>query len=149
MPLIDGTIDHRDGAAVGVFVGVSRSRDAALLRVGHRVPERVPVRLQIDTGSALTGFLRFVFEKLEIGPFRTVQVGTPSTTPDRPHTANQYDVVLYLVSGTELTPIDNVHAIDPQDFHPTEGVQGIIGRDVLDRCVFTFAGPDRQFHLAW
>jgi hypothetical protein len=149
MPLITGTIDNRDGAAVGAFIGVSRSRESALRRVGHPVPELVRVRLQLDTGSALTGFLPFVFQKLGIGPFRTVAVGTPSTTPDCPHIANQYDVVLHLVSGTDLTRIDHVHAIDPQDFHPTEGVQGIIGRDVLCRCHFTFYGPDRQFRLAW
>ena len=149
MPLVTGQIDEH-GAAIGVFIGVSKSREDVLRRVGHPIPEKATVRLQIDTGSSITGILADVFRSLEIEPFSTVPLRTPSTTPGDPHMASLFDVSLYLVSGTNLKRIPSIQVIGAEDFdRDDDGVQGIIGRDVLRLCEFYWHGPGSQFELGY
>jgi hypothetical protein len=61
-----------------------------------------------------------------------------------------FDVLLSLVSGIDQSPL-GVHAIASDDFdRERDGdVHGIIGRDVLDQCNFTYLGPDKRFSLAY
>ncbi len=148
MSLITGPITG-ERAVVGVFVGVSPVRESLLRKHGLRVPPPVGVRLQIDTGSHLTVLLPNIFQALEIQYFDRIEVRTPSTSPGQPHLADQYDVTLHLVSGTDLTPISGVHAIAAADFDDAEGIQGVRGRDVLDRCNFYWHGPEKSFDFAF
>jgi hypothetical protein len=148
MPLISGTID-RDGATVVVLVGVSRNREKRLRAVGLPVPARKPVRVQVDTGSFATAFLSTVFRELEVERFGVIPVRTPSTRPGQPHLADQFDVSLVLVSGMESVILPSVHALAAEDFDGEGSVQGIMGRDVLARCVFTYSGLDSTFGLAF
>src|SRR5437773_757541 len=121
MSIITGTIHQHDGAAVDVLVGVCPARRTRLLGVGFPVPAEVALRLQLDTGSAVTGFLPGVFAALEIPPFRTILLRTPSTRPGEPHEAPQYQVNVVLISGTDRTVIPNVLAIASEDFDAEEG----------------------------
>ena len=148
MPIITGEI-VRDGAIIDVLIGVSGNRQSRLLSVGFRVPATIPVRAVIDTGSHLTGLMPSVFRALEIQPFRYLPIRTPSTKPDSPHWCDQYDVSLTLVSGEVLKYLPSVHAIASEDFDEEEGVQALIGRDVLDLCVFSYYGPHQKFSLAF
>ena len=148
MPLITGTIDD-DGATITVLVGVSRNREKRLLSVGHPVPAKQPLRVQVDTGSFITAMPSTIFRGLEVERFAVIPVRTPSTKPGQPHMADQFDVSLTLVTGMTQVLIPSVHAIASEDFDGEGRVQGIIGRDVLARCVFNYSGPDRMFGLAF
>jgi hypothetical protein len=134
---------------VDVLIGVSPNREAACRRVGFPVPPRVALRAVIDTGSYVTGLTPAAFRALGIQPFRYVPVRTPSTRPGSPHLCDQYDVSLALLAGGSVYSFGSDHAIASDDFTPQEDVQGILGRDVLDRCVFTYYGPHRYFTLAF
>jgi len=149
MPLMTGDITEH-GAVISVLVGVSRNRRAVLEKHGMPVPKAVAVRAQLDTGSFITGFTTAVFQQLGIGHIQVIRIRTPSTTPDQPCDCFVFDVVLALVSGMDQTPL-SVHAIASDDFdRERDGdVNGIIGRDVLDRCNFTYLGPDKRFSLAY
>jgi hypothetical protein len=144
MPLISGPVDW-NGALVVVLVGVSKNRRAKLQQLSMPVPSPIPLRLQVDTGSHLTGFPAAVFNTLEVGSFGKIRVGTPSTKPGESHYACQFDVSLTLVSGIDQRLFPSVHAIASDDF--TEEVQGILGRDVLDQCVFEYHGTHHSFRL--
>ncbi len=146
MPLITGTIDEQ-GAAACVLVGVSENRRKRLLGVGHPLPEEIPLRLQIDTGSFATGFPVRYFHALGISPFRSIRVRSSSTRPGEPHLAEQFDISLTLISGTTRVTIPSVHAIACEDFDAD--IQGLLGRDVLDHCIFSYYGPNSQFSLAF
>lgn len=148
MGLVTGDITHQ-GAVVGVLVGVSRNWETALRRVGHAVPHPVPVRALIDTGSNVTGLMRSILASLEIKPFSTIRISTPSTPPDCPHPCDLYDSSLSLVEGIKPATIPSVHVIAPEDFHHEEGVQALIGRDVLNLCNFQYLGPEKKFMLAF
>ncbi|HKI36114.1 MAG TPA: hypothetical protein VKA46_29930 [Gemmataceae bacterium] len=149
MPLISGPITEH-GAVIDVFVGVSRNRQAALERSGLAVPARVGLRVQLDSGSYITGLTISLFRQLGISPIGTEKVSTPSTGPGRRHEASLYDVILWMVSGRNLTPL-SVRAIACEDFdRDRDGdVHGIVGRDILDRCNFWWLGLDRRFELGY
>jgi hypothetical protein len=103
----------------------------------------------IDTGSGVTGLMRGALQPLGIEPFDRILICTPSTEPDSPHACDQYDVSLSLVSGGSLLTFPSIHVIAPEDFSREEGIQALIGRDVLDRCVFEYFGPHKQFRLSF
>jgi hypothetical protein len=150
MPLITGDIST-DGATIVVLVGVSRNRQLRLQSVNLPIPTSIPVTAQIDSGSFATGFLPEVFQQLGIQPFRILSVRTPSTKPGQPHRCPQHDVSVTLVTGSldEQVELPSVHAIAADDFDREEGIQAIIGRDILDRCVFQYFGPSRRFRLSF
>jgi hypothetical protein len=62
-----------------------------------------------------------------------------------------FDVRLALVTGIDQTVLPGVQVIASEDFdRDRDGdVHGIIGRDVLDHCVFTYFGLDQKFTLAF
>ncbi len=147
MSIITGAIT-RDGALVDVFVGVSARRKALLQKHAMPVPAEVLVRGLLDTGSHVTGFRSDVFPCLGVQPFQVIPIRTPSTTPGAPHPAEQFDVTVTLVSGTDRHEL-GVHAIAADDFDPDEDAQAVIGRAVLDRCVLEYFGPHQSFRLSW
>ena len=55
-----------------------------------------------------------------------------------------------LMSGNSQVDIQSVHVIESEDFDlEEEGVQAIIGRDILNRCVFRYFGPHKIFDLSF
>jgi hypothetical protein len=148
MPLISGTLTQ-DGAIVDILVGVGEARRQRLLNAGFPIPAVVPLRAQIDTGSHVTCLMPEAFDRLEIQAFRAARIRTPSTKRGTPHHCQQFVVSISLVSGLSTFPIPDVHAIASEDFSPGETVEAIIGRDILDLCVFCYHGPHGTFELAF
>jgi hypothetical protein len=150
MSIITGQITDRDGAAIVVLVGVSGNRQRVLNKAGFPVPERVQVIAQLDTGSFVTAFAPEVYQSLGIDRFGTIQVRTPSTRRGEPSVCNQFDVSVTLVAGDRQVSFASVHAIASSDFDPAEeGVQAIIGRDILNRCVFNYYGTHKEFMVGF
>ncbi len=148
MSLISGEIT-KDGAAVTVYVAVSVNRQKALERLGFKVPERIPVLAQLDTGSFASGFRASVFQALDIPRFTETPVRTPSTQPGQPHVTDVFDVSIVFAAGSKVIRFPSVRAIVTEDFaEGEEDIQAIIGRDVLDRCSLHYYGPHREFTLA-
>jgi hypothetical protein len=147
VPIVTGEITE-DGAVIDALVGVSRSRRGALLRVGFAVPEPVAVRAPLDTGSFACAFMPEVFQRLGVEALQQIPVRTPSTRPGEPHICGLYDVELTLVSNGRAVPFRRIQAIASDDFD-RDGVQALIGRDVLDACVLEYCGPHLAFSLAF
>ena len=149
MALLTGEIT-RDGAVVGLLIEVSHRFRQTLVREGKPVPPPQTVRAVIDTGSNATGFVASVLRPLGIKPVGRVPILTPSTTPNAPHFVDRYEVSLTLVSGEGSTlVIPSVFVVAPEEFDHTEDIQGLIGRDLLNRCVFEYWGPEKSFRLAF
>ncbi|HEY1376091.1 MAG TPA: hypothetical protein VGF55_04825 [Gemmataceae bacterium] len=132
-----------------MLFGVSGARRQLLERHSFPVPDPVPVRAVIDTGSAVTAISPRVFTALDIRPFGERAILTPSTRFDAPHPAVQYLVSLFLVSADQPHRIPDVHVIAADCWVPGGGVEALIGCDVLNRCGFEYAGPHRTFMLAF
>ena len=148
MSLIRGAITT-EGATIDMLVGVSNTRRAVLLRNHLPVPAEVAVRAQLDTGSFTTCIMPEVFQKLGLSPFERLLIRTPSTRRGEPCPCDRYDVSLTLVAGMALTPDPSVWVIASEDFIPEEHIQAIIGRDLLDKCVLNYEGPQKTFNLAF
>jgi hypothetical protein len=136
-----------EGPVVDVLVDVTGPRRAQLSKHNFPVPERVRVRVLLDTGSAVTAFDPEILRGLDLRPLGTVRIHTPSTGQN-PHSCNEYDVSLSLLySGGELhfplVPVVESEFVGP------DGIKGLIGRSILSDCLFVYNGPEDLFSLAF
>jgi hypothetical protein len=105
---------------------------------GLAIPSAASCRLLIDTGASGTCLDSWIIQHLGLTPSGVAQVHTPSTTAHSLHTCNQYDVSL-VIPHPELSRI--FHAIpvmESQFAH--QGIDGLLGRDILGNCLFIYNG---------
>jgi hypothetical protein len=148
MPYLTGRI-LPGGAIIDVFVGVGKRRESLLLKHGFAVPEPVHVRVLIDTGASVSGFAPRVFQALDLTPVAKNPVLTPSTPAHQPHLGDFYDVWLSIVAEGTSHPFLDSRVMAADCWLPGEGIEGLIGRDILDHCFFQYVGKDRTFTLAF
>jgi hypothetical protein len=141
-PLINGW------AIIDVMVGVSRTRRSLLRKHNFDEPMPVHVRALLDTGASISGFSPRVFQQLDIAPVSKLEVMTPSTTSQNPHLCDIYDVSLSLVANGSLRPFPDVMVMEADCWLPNEGIEALLGMDILKRCHFQLWGPEGNFNLA-
>lgn len=147
MSIITGTItDH--GALIAVAVGVSKTRGILLKQQQKPAPSPITISAQIDTGSFVTGFPQSIFDRLGLTPFGRIAVQTPSTKTGTAHYCDRFDVSVDLVSGMTVHRLPSVKAIAVDELDDN-GMGAIIGRDILQICMFQYDGRGRQFSLAF
>lgn len=62
----------------------------------------------------------------------------------------QYDVMLIIPGPSADSPAWIIPAIPVLESHLTsQGIHGLIGRDVLDKAIFVYNGPINLFSLAY
>ena len=125
------------GPLIDVFLSVSHPRRTALQAAGQPIPADVRARLLIDTGASHTNLCHSVITQLGLQSRSMVPVRTPSTgqTPvDMP----TYDVRIFIPSpGTAL--LRDPWPVIGADF-TTQGIQGLLGRDLLAIGLLTYHG---------
>lgn len=134
------------GPLIDVLVGVSIPRQTALHAAGQSVPPPVQIRALIDTGASCTCIDPSVPQRLGLAPTGVAPMHTPSTG-EQPHTANQYDVSLVLLHPTLNMTLHTVPVAESQ--LAIQGIQGLLGRDVLKSCLFIYDGQAAMFTLAF
>ena len=147
MPFLTVPISH-SGPVIEFYIAVSKPRATALRVAGRPVPQPISARCLIDTGASCTALDSKLIATLELSPSGSTQILTPSTG-NTPHACNQYDVALFL----SLSASPHVHPLSltipvveaTLDGH---GIQGLIGRDVLASCVFSYNGPHGHIFIA-
>jgi hypothetical protein len=87
-----------------------------------------------------------VFQALDITPVTRSTVITASNTP---HECDFYDVSLSLVANGSAHLFPDTRVMEADCWQPDEGVEAIIGMDILFSCNFQLLGPERQFILAF
>jgi hypothetical protein len=128
-----------------VFVGVSKPREEALIKAAQTVPPPVLVRLLVDTGASGTVIDPAVISKLNLSPTGLMTIHTPSTGTT-PHQISQYDVSL-VIPHQALTRTFFALPIGECSLKE-QGIDGLLGRDVLAHCLFIYAGPDNAYILS-
>jgi hypothetical protein len=134
-----------DGPIIEIRVHISEPRHQALKRTGKPIPNPVLARGLIDTGATCSCVDSAILRQLQLQPTGTTSIYTPSTT-NAPHTANQYDVSLWLPANSHNIKI-TVPVIEA-DFS-AQGIGMLIGRDVLDDCLLVYNGPSGSVTLAF
>jgi hypothetical protein len=136
---------------VDVVVSVSEPRREALIRThgADKVPAPVSLRAIIDTGASISGFHPSVYSSLDLTPVQIAPFLTPSTPHDQPADCGVFDVGLRLTVGSVALRFNRIVATESRDFDPSNPnrILGILGRDVLEHCVFEYLGPDGLFRL--
>ncbi|MBP3954957.1 hypothetical protein J8F10_06635 [Gemmata sp. G18] len=148
MPTVSGPIES-GGAVVDVLIGVPSVRAKRLQSSGFPIPQAVHVRVLIDTGAHQSGFSPRVFQALDLRPIDRISILTPSTPPDRPHLCDVHLVALALVASGRANQFPETHVIETDCWHPAEGIEGLIGRDILARCNFWYVGVEGTFTIAF
>jgi len=134
------------GPLVDVLVTASEERREALRRVGQPIPQPIQVRALIDTGASCTCVDPAVLRGLGLTPTGSTPIHTPSTGGAL-HNAEQYDVCI-IFRNPEISlelPTVPVVAAELQ----VQGIQALLGRDVLTTCLLVYNGQRGFFTLAY
>lgn len=146
MPSINLPVQQPAGPLIQVIVGVSAPRHRALTAAGKPIPAPVSGTFLIDTGASGTCVDPALVAPLGIPPSGSVAIQTPSTAGGV-HQCNQYDVMLFIPDG------NGGHFIEVMPILETslknQGIDGLLGRDVLQNCVFIYNGTSGQFTLSF
>jgi hypothetical protein len=139
------------GPVLNALVGVSQARRAALVAAGLEPPNPVPVRALVDTGASSTCVEPAILLSLQLTPIGQVPCFTLSTG-GTPQATDQYDVSLFIPATAGQVPFNRptliVLSAQPNSLHQ-QGIQALIGRDVLEHCLLQYNGTAGFFTLAY
>ena len=103
----------------------------------------------MDTGASFTCIQPEVMQALGLTPTGTVDMITPSTGQDV-HTTETYDVDFVILKTASDPPLmmSNLR-VAACELYLRQGIHGLIGRDVLSRCILVYNGELNAFTLAF
>lgn len=145
MPSINQQIVEH-GPLIEVYVGVSTPHRDALVKAQAPVPPAILCRLLVDTGASCTCVDPDITKQLNLSPRGSVSVHTPSTGAGNTHTCAQYDVSLMLVHSSFRRVFTAIPVLASSLSH--QGIDGLLGRDVLSKCLLVYNGELQFFTLA-
>ena len=131
---------------IDVWISVSTARAAALKQAGQRVPNPVRARTLIDTGASGTALDPRVLQSLSLTPTGTAHIRTPSTG-GAVHSCNVFDISLTILHPTSHLLVGILPAIEA-DFS-SQGIDGLLGRDVLASTLLIYDGAGGSFTLCF
>jgi hypothetical protein len=148
MPSINGTLGP-SGPILSMLVGVSSPRNAALKAAGLKIPQFVTGNFLVDTGATCSCVDPVFVASLGLAPSGSVPMITPSTA-GVPVQCNQFDVAVYLPdSGTGGGGFFIGALPVLETSFSGQGIEGLIGRDIIDRCTLVYNGSAGMFTLAY
>lgn len=148
MPHLSGQVTAW-GPLINVIVSVSAPRAGALVQAGQQPPAPIVAKLVVDTGASLTSIDCTILQQLRLTPTGVVPIHTPSTQ-GQPHNANQYDVgltILGLQPGVVAYLSTALPVVDGQ--FKVQGIDGLLGRDILALARMVYGGPDNWYGLSF
>lgn len=149
MPHFTLTISPQ-GPLLNATVGVSQARQKALFEASQPIPNPVSIQAIIDTGATLTCLDLSVLQTLGLSPTGTAEINTPSTGIS-PAVVDQYDVSLLIPGAQGEIPllIEVLPVVCVEGLRASQNFHGLIGRDILSKCLFTYNGTMGTFTLAF
>lgn len=145
MPSINQTINTSLGPVVDIIIGVSTPRKVALEKSDQDVPDQIKARLLIDTGASHTCLDCSIVKSLGLSSSGVTDVYTP-TTGAVPEQRDLFDVKI-IIPHSLLSRIVHAAPIIASDMSSL-GIDGLLGRDLLDSCVFIYNGSNGQYTLS-
>jgi len=136
----------QSGPVLEIVVGASQARADALRQAGQGIPSSVTLWELIDTGGSSSVIDQNILDQLVLQPTGVAPIHTPSTDGVA-HNCPQYDVSIRLQH-----PMLQLQ-LDPRPVIATnlsvQGIQALIGRDILQNCLLIYDGYEQQFTLAF
>ena len=148
MPHFVLQFDLISGPVVTTYVGVTSARHAALTKAGQPIPTPVVARMLVDTGASCTCVDPTIIAQLGISPSGSMPIQTPSTA-GAPVNVNQYDVAFFLPGATSAD-VKFIDAMPIVESHlKSQGIDGLLGRDVLASCLMNYDGKSGLITIAF
>ncbi len=117
------------------YLSTLNEKEAERHRRGHRT------RLLIDTGAAISAIDQRIAQELGLKSHGTTSIATPSSTN---HVVETFDIDLFI--PTHQVHFQNRFVI-ASDFH-AQGIDGLLGRDILRTVLLVYHGYTNQFTIA-
>jgi predicted aspartyl protease len=134
------------GAIVTALVGVSFPRMQALQAAGEPVPPASMGRFLIDTGASSTCADPGLIGNLNLPMINQVAIMTPSTNGSQ-HMCDMYDASIF-IPGRDPQRGFLIPALQIITTHlSSQGIDGLIGRDILNRCTVVYIGSEAALSL--
>lgn len=134
------------GPLIDVVIEVSQPRQQALTKAGKPIPPSITARLLIDTGASCTSIDAQIFQSLGLTPTGTMDIHTPSTGIN-PVQQNQYDVRI-IIPHSAISRYFHAVPVLEANFQ-AQGIQGLLGRDILKECVLFYNGEIGLYTLSF
>jgi hypothetical protein len=147
MPLLRASITA-DGPVVELTLWVGPEQTAALRAAGHAVAPPQTIRALIDTGAERTPIDHHVARALELNPDEVVPVRS-SAAGGEPFDAPVHDVWMSFgaYAGRALPSWVSIRPVEVGII--AQGVLALIGRDLLETCLFVYDGPRGELVLSY
>lgn len=126
------------GPVLDVHIGISSPRRLAMEHAKIEIPKPASCRLLIDTGASSTCVDSWIIKHLALTPSGVVNIHTPSTSAENTHPCNQYDTSLIIPHSAINHIFQAIPVIESQFSH--QGIDGLLGRDILKYCLFIYNG---------
>jgi predicted aspartyl protease len=127
------------GPIITALVGVSQPREEALIKAGQAVPDRVEGRFLVDTGASCTCVDPDFIKTLGLPVINRVPIQTPSTN-GKHHHCDLCDGSIALL-GKEVKDVYYIPAMPMLATQlKSQGIDGLIGRDILNLCTLVIVG---------
>lgn len=146
MPHVSYQLDLQRGPLVELLVGISTPRQQALQKAGLTPPSPIMIRFLIDTGASCTVLDQTSIAPLGLVPTGQTRVNTP-TTGAQPESRFQYDVGVLLYHADNSRMFHNLPIIATD--LSNQGIGGLLGRDILQKCLLIYDGSAGTFALAF
>jgi len=129
-------------------VGISIPRQAAMTAAGQQVPSAVQGQFLIDSGATSSCVDAGLIARLGLTPTGSVSIHTPSTNGIT-HSCNQYDIMLFIPGMSAGTGclIEALGILETS--LASQGIDGLIGRDLLDRWTCIYNGSANIFTVCY
>jgi hypothetical protein len=108
----------------------------------------MPIMALVDTGASSTCVDPSVLTALSLTPTGVVLLNTPSTG-GTPHQAEQFDVALIIPAPVGPALIFRTIPVVASELLASQGFHALVGRDILDQCLFSYNGSIKLFTLAF
>lgn len=138
----------QSGPVVNIQIGPSIPLQNAMLAGGLTPPPPVTGTFLVDTGASHTVACGLLLAKLNLNPTGTVMCHTPSTGGTAVP-MYQYDLMIYM-PGQMQHPGWLIDALPVMgsDFS-AQPIDGLIGRDIIDRGMLVYNGQAGYFTLCY
>lgn len=128
-----------NGALIAVTISLAQADRDARARAGRVLPPPVTATAMIDTGANLTEVRTGLLDGLEMTPVGAARVFTPT---DSNVECPVYAIQLTLPHGVVDTTVIETGMRGQQ-------IDMLIGRDVLQECLFIYDGTSGRFTLSF
>lgn len=146
MPHLTLSFD-RFGPLVQVGVGVSQSMRKVLLDAGERIPDLQPANALIDTGASASMVDPAIVAPLGLTPVSFSPVLTPSTA-GVPVMQPVYDVSIWMYHPQTKHVWERSFPVLCASLR-SQGIDMLLGRDILSECLLVLDGRANQFAIAF